>query len=150
MHPRGAVVIALLVAAGAMAVPAQAQGSADLPLDDNAYYYIDALLARGALRSLSALDRPYKVHDVWALLDRDSIARSSPMMRSFTRALRVSMRKYDPRADRPTPRDSTRTVMRYQVGGDVYATGQTSGIRELMLGDGHAALDPAFERPRSG
>jgi len=121
---------------------ARAQASADLPLDDNAYYYIDALLARGALRSLSALERPYKVHEVAALLDRDSVARSTPMMRSFARALRTSMRKYDPRVSRP---DTARAVMRYQIGGDVYATGQTSGIRELMLGDGKQGLDGAFD-----
>ena len=47
-----------------------AQGSADVPLGDNAYVYLDALLARGAMRSLSALERPYNVREINRALAR--------------------------------------------------------------------------------
>jgi len=51
----------VFVAAAFLAVPsaARAQASAYVPLDDIAYTYVDALMARGMLHELSTLERPF-------------------------------------------------------------------------------------------
>ena len=57
---KGRVVFVLVVAAY-LAAPAfaQAQASAYVPLDDIAYTYVDALMARGLFHELSTLERPF-------------------------------------------------------------------------------------------
>ena len=55
----GARLCALLCAALGAPVVAAAQASPYVPLDDAAYAYVDALQARGLLRSLSLTERPY-------------------------------------------------------------------------------------------
>ena len=50
---------AALLALAAHSTAAKAQASAYVPLDDVAYTYVDALMSRGELRSLSGMERPY-------------------------------------------------------------------------------------------
>jgi hypothetical protein len=115
-----------------------AGGSPYLTADDNAYYYIDALLAHGALEPLRSLSRPYRVADVSRILADDSLANGSPEMRADVRGLRRSLRSHggDSGDD---------ALFRYRIGLDASLTGQTSGIRELELGDGKRSLDPAID-----
>src|SRR5882672_11001116 len=58
MHGRA---VFVFVAAAFLAAPstARAQASAYVPLDDIAYTYVDALMARGMFHELSALERPF-------------------------------------------------------------------------------------------
>jgi len=51
----------VLFAAAFLAAPSatRAQASAYVPLDDVAYTYIDALMARGLFNELSTLERPF-------------------------------------------------------------------------------------------
>ncbi len=109
---------------------ARAQGTADIPLEDNAYTYIDALLNRGVLFSLSSLERPYSVADVRKALDADQprIEASRVLLR-YALALRHGLHKYDAgsydaRLHHP-PQDSSHTpLLRYTFGVDVFATAQ--------------------------
>ncbi len=141
-------VLACQVACLCLASAARAQGTADIPLDDNAYFYIDALLARGVLRSLSSLERPYSLAELRKALEHDSeLIDDSRPLRGYAKGLRRALRKYDAgsfdaREHRP-PQDSTHTpLLRYNVGANVYATAQTSTIREVMLDDETRAVYP--------
>ena len=67
----------------AIPLAAGAQGSPVLPLDDVSYVYLDALMARGQLRGLSALERPYTVAAVRAALDSVRASAPSPAVLSF-------------------------------------------------------------------
>lgn len=140
-----AAVVAFVLASSAL----RAQG-ADLPLDDNAYAYIDALLARGFLHSLSSLERPYKVREVRKALDADSLVDGSGPMRGFAAGLRRAMRKYDAGSydaelHRARQDSSDQTVVRYALGFDAYANVQTSSVRELMLNNNKRSIYPAAD-----
>ncbi len=141
-------ILACQLAGLLLSAPMRAQGTADIPLDDNAYVYIDALLARGALRSLSSLERPYALAELRKALEHDSeMIDDSRALRGFARGLRRALRKYDAgsyeAAQHRPLQDSTHTpLVRYNVGADVYATGQTSTIREVMLDDETRAVYP--------
>jgi hypothetical protein len=131
-----------------LGLAAQGTGTADIPLDDNAYTYIDALLNRGVLRSLSSLERPYSLAEVRAALDRDH-ARidASRTLIGYATGLRRALKKYDAgtydaRLHRPTQDSSRTALMRYQLGADIYATAQTSSIREVMEDNGEHAVYP--------
>lgn len=124
------VALALIIAGLAPLCAANAQGSEDVPLGDNAYVYLDALLSRGALRSLSALERPYNVAQIARVLEHEMPVHASPIVKSYERALRRALVKYDV-SGLLGPR-STRSGLRYQLSGDLYATSETSSIRELM------------------
>ncbi|HEY4671124.1 MAG TPA: hypothetical protein VIG78_03570, partial [Gemmatimonadaceae bacterium] len=50
-------------------VALQAQASAYVPLDDIAYTYVDALMARGALGELAVLERPFTQRALSASID---------------------------------------------------------------------------------
>jgi hypothetical protein len=111
----------------------KAQGSADVPLGDNAYAYLDALLARGAMHSLSALERPYNVAEINRALAREMPAHMSPVIQSYVRALRRTLSKYEV-AKQPG--------LKYQLSLDVYGTAQSSSVRELMRANTSRSIEP--------
>ena len=47
----------------------RAQASPYVPIDDIAYKYVDALMVRGSLPALSALERPYTAGSIRAAAD---------------------------------------------------------------------------------
>lgn len=120
-----------------------AQASEDVPLGDNAYVYIDALINRGALQSLSALERPYNVREVVRALAREMPANPSRAMRGYAAALRRSLVRYDV-GQLLNPPTQRRDGLKYQVGGEVYATGETSSIRDLMRANDKNAAYPGI------
>jgi hypothetical protein len=117
----------------AVAQPLAAQGSADVPLGDNAYVYLDALLARHAMRSLSALERPYNVAEINRALAHEMPAHMSPVIQSYVRALRRALSKYDV---------GKQPGLHYQLSLDVYGTAETSSIRELMRANTSGSVEP--------
>ncbi len=122
------------------ATPLRAQGSADVPLGDNAYVYLDALLARHALRSLSALERPYNVAEIARALRHEMPAHPSPIIQSYERALRRALSKYDVSgllSDKPR-----QPGLHYQLGLDLYGTAESSSIRELMRANTDRNIEP--------
>ena len=116
---------------------APAQGSPYVPLDDVAYTYIDALIARGYLAQLPVFDRPYTSGAILAAADSATGEQSAAIASYFT-ALRRAVSKY--RVIRP---DSDSTSFHATTSGNLYVTGQTSGRRELMLADDNNAVKPA-------
>lgn len=131
------IVIAIL--AGALPVThAAAQASAYVPLDDVSYAFVDALLARGEMASLSGLERPYTRGELARAIDSARTRVTSPVLISWLDALARTISKYDVAADS----DSTANF-HARFGGDLYATAQTSGRRELMLANGGNHVDPA-------
>ena len=131
-------VVATLVAP--MSSRALAQASAYVPLDDIAYGYIDALMARGQLMELSALERPFTERAVRTALDSARGREPDEMMRSYIDALYAAVEKYDVR---PGSADTTLAQEFHARGtGDLYLTAQTSGRRELMLADSVKGLRP--------
>lgn len=138
-----------LALAVASAVPsAAAAQSAYVPLDDVAYVYVDALIARGHLRQLSVLERPYTVRAIGEALDADAVTarRRAGARRMMSRGaqfpsaidglrqrLRLAVSKYAHSAP-------SRAIFRAEASASLWATGETSGQRELMLGDD---LDPS-------
>jgi len=132
-------VASVVVSIGAVATQASAQtpASAYVPLDDNAYVYANALIARGRLRALSQLERPYRVSEFKLAMARDS--GGSEAIQSLYRRLNEALVRYDVSDIAP---DSA--VMRFVVTPYLVATAQTSGQRELMLADSVSRLRPGF------
>ena len=117
---------AALLALVASTTRAGAQSSPYLPLDDVAYAYIDALQARGALRELSALERPYTVAAVRAAL----VPLAGEGARApWLRALAGALDKHFPAALPPDSALFRATLSPYLVG-------QSSAVRDLMRADG--------------
>jgi len=118
-----------------MAAPlkVQAQASPYLPVDDVTYRYVDALMARGLMRSLSLLERPYQVGRVRAALDSARSAEQGRVVDSYLDALSSAIGRYELRK----PSDSTTALARFRAKAtfDFYGTAQSSGLRELMLAD---------------
>lgn len=133
----GSLAAALLLAFVARAHPARAQASAYVPLDDVAYAFVDALMSRGELRALSGMERPYTRGELVAAIDSSRAHLTGTVVLSWLDALTQSIAKYQTAADS----DSTSTI-HARFGGDLYATGQTSGLRELMLADKRHDLEP--------
>ena len=110
-----------------------------MPLDDAAYRYIDALLARGALRSLSMLERPYLVGDVRRAIAGTDSSRQGRVARGWIAALDRALDRVAPRARTD---DGDDPVLRgaLLVGGTV----ESSARRELTRADdstgAHAAI----------
>ena len=137
------------VAAGVMVLGlsarAEAQASPYLPLDDIGYAHIDALQARGELRSLSMLERPYTISEIEAALLSSATA-TSTILESWRSALRGAMAKYDPHDGAC---DSACRVFRagelaVRASVGAFAAGRTTGIRELMLADERQGVYPGF------
>jgi hypothetical protein len=127
---------ALLLAAAPR--PAVAQASAYVPLDDVSYAYIDALSARGMLRSLSGLERPYTRLELKAAIDSARITAPAGVIESWLNRLEAATAKYDTGPDA----DSAASVVHARFSGDLFATAQTSGRRELMLADDANNIEP--------
>ena len=93
--------VAAFVAASALvcAPAGGAQATAWLPLDDPAYLLVDALIARGQLRALSAIDRPYTTGELRrALAGVDTTATSRTLV-AWVREIDVALRRFEPRRD---------------------------------------------------
>jgi len=127
--------LAVLALAALLVRPAtaKAQASAYVPLDDNSYAYVDALMARGAFRELSTLERPFTERALRVAIDSARAREPGPVVSSYLDALYMAVEKY---AVRPGDSDTlSAQTFRARGSGDVYATEQTSGRRELMLSD---------------
>ncbi len=125
-----------MLAAGALATTAHAQ-RALLPLDDIAYRYIDALQARGMLRDLPIIERPYTVG---AVRTATSAARAQLRSNGSARwldAIDAAANKYAPAVT-----DADSGV--FAIGVGAYAVGQTSGNRDLMQSDRVNTFAPGF------
>jgi len=118
---------------------ARAQASAFLPVDDNAYTYLDALIARGRLWRLSALERPYRVGDIKRALSADT-APASTAIRRLERQLAAALVKYDA-SDVPGVKPDE-DALRIAVTPYVFLTQQTSGVRDLMHADSTSHVRP--------
>jgi hypothetical protein len=124
----------------ALAARVSAQASAYVPLDDIAYTYIDALMARGQFRELSVLERPFTEGALRTAIDSARARAPGPSVSSYLDALYAAVEKY---AVRPGNSDTLAAQsFRARGTGDLYATAQTSGRRELMLADSANALRP--------
>ena len=116
------------------------QASAYVPLDDISYRYVDALMARGWFRELSALERPFTVRALAAAVDSAREREPGSTVRSYLDALYSTIQKY---AVRPGNYDTAAAqTFRARFSGNLYLTGQTSGRRELMLADESNAVRP--------
>jgi hypothetical protein len=117
-----------------------AQSSAYVPLDDVSYRYIDALMARGWLRELSSLERPYGERAITAAIDSARTRSPSEVINSYLDAVYGATEKY---SARPGSTDSVAdNEFRARFTNNFYLTGQSSGRRELMLSDGVMTARP--------
>ena len=117
-----------------LSVPVVAQ-RALLPMDDVAYTYIDALQARGMLRELPIIERPYTVGAVRAaVIAARGQVRSTGSARWLS-AIERAAGKYAPGV---TATDSA--MFSASLAG--YGVAQTSGRRELMQSDRVNTLAP--------
>jgi hypothetical protein len=132
------IVVAVLV--GAAPLRAGAQASAYVPLDDIAYTYVDALMARGQLRELSSLERPFTERALTTAIDSARTREISGTVGSYLDALYAAVEKY---AIRPGNSDTV-AAQTFRARGTVdgYVTAQTSGRRELMLADSINGVRP--------
>ena len=125
-----------------MLVPsaASAQASAYVPLDDIAYTYVDALMARGAFKELSTLERPLTQRALSVAINSARSRKHGRVVGSYLDALHNAIEKY---ATRPGNSDTVAAqTFRARFTGDLYVTAQTSGRRELMLSDGENDVRP--------
>ena len=129
-------VFALCVGSGRL----MAQASAYVPLDDIAYTYIDALMARGVFRELPTLERPFTERAIRVAIDSAREREPGPVVGTYLDALYKAVEKY---AVRPGDSDTLAAqTFRARGTGDIYATAQTSGRRELMLSDRTKTVRP--------
>jgi hypothetical protein len=132
----------VLFAAAFLAAPSatRAQASAYVPLDDVAYTYIDALMARGLFNELSTLERPFTERALRVAIDSARAREPGAVVSSYLDVLYRAVEKY---AVRPGDSDTLAAqTFRARGTGDVYATAQTSGRRELMLSDRSRSVRP--------
>jgi hypothetical protein len=132
----------LCAAAGVSYLPsvARAQASAYVPLDDIAYTYINALMARGQFRELSTLERPFTERALRVAIDSARAKEPGPVITSYLDELYKAAEKY---AVRPGNSDTLAVqTFRARGTGDIYSTEQTSGRRELMLSDRNGNYRP--------
>jgi hypothetical protein len=134
--------LALSVSAGALMptlgpADASAQGSPYVPLDDIVYRYADALIARGALRNVSLLERPYRASALSAGADTVLMRSKSGVLRSYALAMQTALARYGEGTMRATfdEEEEIGPPPRLFVNGDLFATAQSSGIRELTQAD---------------
>ena len=108
-----------------------------LPLDDIAYAYIDALQARGQLRELPIIERPYTVGAVRAAVENARGSLRDAGSQRWLRAIEEAADKYAPGISHA---DSG--VFTASLGG--YGVAQTSGTRDLMQSDRVNTTAPGF------
>ncbi|HJQ11824.1 MAG TPA: hypothetical protein VJ840_12425, partial [Gemmatimonadaceae bacterium] len=117
-----------------------AQASAYVPLDDIAYTYVNALMARGQLRELAVLERPFTERALREAIDSARTREPSNVISSYLDGLYAAVEKY---AVRPGDSDSAAAqTFRARGTANLYATAQTSGRRELMLADSSNDIRP--------
>lgn len=119
----------------------RAQASPYVPIDDIAYSYVDALMARGSLPALSALERPYTVGKIRAAADTALARGASRAMTGYLNALEKSLERYELRKAAEPESDSL--PFRAKASFDVYVTAETSARHELMLADTRNDAEPA-------
>jgi hypothetical protein len=134
---RAARTLACTLICGAVLTTSLQAQNALLPLDDIAYTYIDALQARGLLRELPLIERPYAVGAVRAAL---STARAQHPDAGTSRWLTAIERAADKYAPGVTAADSG--VFVAGLAGNTVA--QTSGARDLMQPNRRGAVLPGF------
>ncbi|HEY0528576.1 MAG TPA: hypothetical protein VGD02_07080 [Gemmatimonadaceae bacterium] len=132
-----AIVAACVLAASA---ESRAQASAYVPLDDIAYTYVDALMSRGLLPELSALERPFAVNVLRGALDSARTRSPGTTVTTYLDALTDAIDKYSVR--RNDVDSAAAETFRARGTGDLYVTSQTSGRRELMLSDHRNKVAP--------
>ncbi len=116
------------------------QASAYVPLDDVAYTYIDALMARGLFKELSMLERPFTERALRVAIDSARTREPQTVVASYLDELYKSVEKY---AVRPGNSDTLAAqTFRARGTGDLFTTAQTSGRRELMLSDRSKSVRP--------
>jgi hypothetical protein len=127
----------IAMAMGLTARSAGAQASLYVPLDDIAYRYADALIARGELRGLSLIERPYTARQLAAGADTVLMHPHSSAIRSYAIALRTALQRYTVDASgNTTSPDAPRLI----ANADVFSTAQSSGERELMQADSNHSV----------
>jgi len=130
------VLTAILLASSGL----RAQASAYVPLDDIAYTYVDALMARGQLHELSILERPFTERALRTAIDSARTREPGDVITSYLDALYSAIEKY---AVGPGNSDTLAAqTFRARWTGDVYVTAQTSGRRELMVADTSNSVKP--------
>jgi hypothetical protein len=143
---RAAFAAAVALAAAVPSADARAQDSlasrpapatAWLPLDDAAYRYVDALMARGALPGLSALERPYTVGELRRALAASDTSDRGATVRGWARALDGALRRLDAR-----PADDSGDAPALRLSLLVGGTAESSGQRELTRADGVSGAHP--------
>ena len=126
---------------------ASGQASAYVPLDDVAYTYIDALMARGMFKEFSMLERPFTERALRVAIDSARAREPGPVVSSYLDELYKAVEKY---AVRPGNSDTLAAqTFRARGTGDVYLTAQTSGRRELMLSDRQRDVRPGVRSASS-
>ena len=116
---------------------ASAQASLYVPLDDIAYRFADALIARGELRGVSLLDRPYTAQQLAAGADTALGHANSAVIRSYAVALRTALQRYTVTAAGVT---TSADAPAFIANADVFSTAQTSGQRQLMVADSNESV----------
>jgi len=111
-----------------------------VPIDDIAYKYIDALMARGSLPALSALERPYTVASIRDAADTALSRQPSRAMTGFLRALEASLERYELR--KPGEPATDTLPFRAKATFDIYLTTESSARHELMLADARNDTEP--------
>lgn len=120
---------------------ANAQASLYVPLDDIAYRYADALIARGELRGVSLLERPYTALQLAAGADTALARVRAGVTRSYAIALRTALQRYAVTAGATAAGViSPDGTARFFGNADLFATGQTSGETELMQADTNRSI----------
>ena len=134
-RPSGRALLVLIATACLVVAPSAASGqaSAYVPLDDIAYTYIDALMARGMFKDFSMLERPFTERALRVAIDSARAREPGAVVGSYLEELYKAVEKY---AVRPGNSD-TLAAQSFRARGtaDLYLTAQTSGRRELMLAD---------------
>ena len=119
---------------------ALAQGPVYIPIDDPASSIVDALVARGGLPSLSAIERPYLASSVrdavdtaLARVDRGAASLVGPR-RWYAAAARAAVRYSPATVARSGPAATVgRDAAAASIDLEPFVTAQTTGQRELML-----------------
>ncbi len=120
-----------------LCVPKARAQNALLPLDDIAYTYIDGLQARGQLRELPIIERPYTVGAVRSAVRTARGTLHDAGAQRWLNAIDAAADKYAPGI---TTSDSG--VLSASVAG--YGVAQTTGTRDLILSDRRDRLAPGF------
>ena len=89
-------ILVLAAAACLVVAPSAASGqaSAYVPLDDVAYTYVDALMARGMFKEFSMLERPFTERALRVAIDSARTREPGPIIRSYLDELYKSVEKY--------------------------------------------------------